>query len=799
MEDGVAFGRWLKQRRKALDFTQERLAEQVGCAVETIRKIEAGTRRPSRAIAAQLAEHLAIAPEHRAEFMRHARFVADTAGGRLQPPAVVAVSRATVPPLHVPTSLTPLLGRADDLAALHRLIFRTDVRLLTLVGAPGVGKTRLALQLAASLGASFPDGVWWVALTPVHNPQFVLSTLAQTLGVQPVDGQSVLTTLQQQLQHKHLLLVLDNMEHVVSAASSIAALLATAPQLKVVVTSRVPLHLSGEQQYLVPPLAVPNGQALVLSAVGEYAAVQLFVERAQAVKADFVLTDDNVAAVVEMCKRLDGVPLAIELAAARCKLFTSQRLVPLLSRALTVFTDGATDRPLQQCTLHSAIAWSYHLLAPAEQRLFRRLGVFVGGWTIDAAHAICTDAALRLDMVEGVASLLDNSLIQHAKLVDTDACGEPRFEMLETVRMYAAEQLAHSDDAATIERRHVEHFLAVAEAAEPHFTRSDQTVWLACVERDLANIRAALAWCMRDGERAETGLRMVTALWWFWHLHGHRQEAQRWLEQGVAASTGRDSGVRAKALCLLGNEMRSQHDYVRATQLLDESLALYEALGLQHERADVLENLGYVAQWQAQYAEAAQRFHASLAVYRTLDSQSDVAWLLNTLGELARCQNDYAAARRWYEQSLPLHQASGSARGAAIVVHNLGYVALAEHDIAQAAAAFARSLTLFQQLSDTEGIAWCFAGLAGVIVRGRLEQDAQRAARLLGTAHAVRMTITAQMWPADRVEHERTIATLRTHLGSAAFDAAWTKGRAMSLDEAMADALGAIPEQAAGV
>jgi non-specific serine/threonine protein kinase len=799
MDDAVSFGHWLKQRRKALDLTQERLAEQVNCAVQTIRKLESNARRPSRQLAEHLAAQLLIAPDERAAFLEWARRgAAEQTAPSFGQTAAPAPWRPLQSFHNVPTPFTSMIGRTHELHALRRMLLRDDVRLLTLVGPPGVGKTRLALELARACGDAFPDGVWWVPLAAVEESSLMLPTLAQTLHVKEQSGQQLIERLHAYLYAKHLLVVLDNFEQLVHAAPQVAELLAAAPRLTVLVTSRMPLHVSGEHEYGVPPLALPDLAHLPApSDLVAHPAIGLFVERAQAVKADFAVTTTNAAAIAHVCALLDGLPLAIELAAARSKVFPPHTLLERAREPFTLLTNGARDLPPRHQTLWNALDWSYTLLDEEEQQLFRRLGVFAGGWTMDAAAAVGVDAAPPLgsplnrsavtqQVFDGVVSLADKSLVRHVEAAGSPEGLEPRFEMLSTIREYALEQLARSGDAPAIHARHAQYYFALAEAAEPQFTGSQQTVWLERLEQELANIRAALAWSLGSAESAERGMRVASALWWFWRLRGHHGEGEAWVARCLAASGTTPSVARATALNLLGDAARAQHKHEQAERLLQESLVVYQTLGNQQGIAEVLSSLGYLAQWQAQGARARAFFEESLALLRALNSQRHIAWVLNTLGEVARGEGDYAAACRLYEQSLAVHERIGNQRGVGVVLHNLGYVALAQQDVRQAAARFRASLELFQNLGDNEGIAWCFAGLAGV---GGALGHGERAARLLGMADELLATMALPMWPLDRLTYERIVSSVREQLDEAAFVRAWNAGRSMTLDAAIAYAL----------
>jgi predicted ATPase/transcriptional regulator with XRE-family HTH domain len=495
MERDASFGHWVVLRRRALHLSCVELARRVGCATVTLRKIEADERRPSEQIAAKLAEHLNVAHQERRRFIKAAR--GELGVDRLPPPDLPP--RLTRPPhvAYLPIPPTPLIGRVQDVAAVRGELMRAEVRLLTLTGAPGIGKTRLALQVATELHDAFADGVIFIPLAPIRDPDLVLSSMAQALEISEVPGQPVLERLQTVLREKHILLLLDNVEQVLKAAPQLAALLTAAPRLTLLVTSRVALHLSGEQRFAVPPLALPpstlsnagGGLGREWEALTQYAAVELFVQRARAAMPTFVLTMTNALAVTAICRHLDGLPLAIELAAARVALFTPQELLTRLDQRFALLTGGAVDLPTRQQTLRRAIDWSYELLDEGEQKLFRRLGVFLGGCTLEAAKAVCNTADdLGTDMLEDVTALLDKSLLQREEGTD----GRSRYTMLETIREYALEQLAACGEYEAARRHHAAYYRALAEAAEQAWDQPHEVEWLQRLVAVRHNLRAAL-------------------------------------------------------------------------------------------------------------------------------------------------------------------------------------------------------------------------------------------------------------------------------------------------------------------
>jgi predicted ATPase/transcriptional regulator with XRE-family HTH domain len=767
-DDNLFFGRWLRRRRRDLDLTQDTLAQRVGCAVDTVRKIELGMRRPSRAMAERLAQCLSIPHEQRAAFLAAAR------AGRAPPdhtatPIPPDVAPASIAPRsgHLPSPLTSFIGREREVAAVGALLRRVDVRLLTLTGPGGTGKTRLALQVAADLLEDFADGVYFVALAPISDPPLLATTIAQTLGITDMYGQPILESLTAYLHRKQLLLVLDNFEQVLAAAPMVGELLAAAPLLKVLITSRAALHVYGEQEFPVPPLALPELPRLSLVALDtlvQYPAVALFVQRAQAVKPDFVLTAENARVVAEICVRLDGLPLAIELAAARVKLLPPQALFVRLGNCLALLTSGARDLPARQQTLRSTIDWSYNLLDEDAQAVFRRLGVFVGGCTLEAAEAICAELRIeneemrkdsheqavlnsQFSILNLIEALVDQSLLQQAE----GLASEPRFTMLETIREYALERLGANRETDAIHQRHAAYFLELAQSADPHLEGADQAMWLERLEAEHANLRTALEWGLTD-ESLTIGLQLAGALWRFWWGRGYSTEGRRWLEQALSRSSGAPASVRAKLLvgagwlaflqhddararllneeCLaLGRELgdawliafalrmlgwiaKGQGRFDQATTLLQESLTLARDNGDLFLAADSLAGLGYVAWRRGDYSHAQSLVEEGLALCRQLQFQGGIAWLLCDLGEMAYHQGDYTRAAALFEQSLTIRRKLGNQEEVAWTLHLLGEVALAQGDNLTAQTYEEERLRIEQERGNKQGIAAALTSLA---------------------------------------------------------------------------------------
>src|SRR5919202_3158067 len=670
MDEELTFGQWLRTSRRGHDLTQAELARKVGCAAGTIRKLESDELRPSREIAARIAAQFAVPAAEGEAFVAFARGLADLPlrQRRALRPSATTVARGAPPcepsqPLPLPA--TPLIGREQEVAAVRQQLSQPAVRLVTLTGPGGIGKTRLALQVAAELLNEFANGVWFIDLAPLSTPQLVAARIATTLGVQVAGDEQIVVKLKGYLSEKQLLLVLDNFEQVVEAATLVADLLQAVPGLKVLVTSRVALHLSSEREVPVPPLSVPDPQHLpALASLTQYEAVRLFIERAQAVKPDFLVTNANALAVAEICVHLDGLPLAIELAAARSKLFTPEALLRRLEHRLAVLTGGARDLPVRQQTIRATIDWSYHLLDLAEQRLFRRLAVFEGGWTVDAAEAVCdADGDLGLAVLDGLQALLDKSLVQQEEATD----GDPHFMMLETIREYAVERLRASGEAEHVRRQHARYYLALVEASAPTFRGPEQTVTFDRLNQEHDNLRAALHWTVARAE-AEQALRLASALARFWHIRGHTSEGRRWLEAALALDGPVAPALRARALMAAGAVSYQE------TAQFEEALRLFRELGDKRNMTEALSCLADVAWTQSDLTRSTTLFQESLDLFRELGDADGMGWALGKLGWLALNQGAYARGSGLLEESLRLGRMLGSQQ---LIVHALNYMGFA--------------------------------------------------------------------------------------------------------------------------
>jgi predicted ATPase/DNA-binding SARP family transcriptional activator len=671
----------------------------------------------------------------------------------------------------IPKPPTPLLGRERELAALSELVRDDDTRLLTLTGIGGIGKTRLALELVRRLVPEFHGGSAVATLARLRDPALVARAILEALEI-PEASQDPEDVLVQALADAELLLLVDNFEQVLPAATTVARLLEAGPAVKVIVTSRAPLHIAGEREFPVPPLA-------------EDEAAELFIARAQDVNPQFALSEQNVAAVAELCARLDGLPLAIELAAARTKILPPAALLARLQDRLELLTGGRRDAPLHQQTLRMTLDWSYDLLEPDVQRLFARLGVFAGGCTLAAAEDVC-DADL-----EQLATLVDESLLRQREAAD----GEPRFSMLEIVCEYALGRLAGSGEEDEMRRRHLDHFVAFAEEAEPQLIGTDQAAWLARVEDEHDNVRSALAYALEEVD-SSAALRLVRGVRRFWHVHGYLTEGRQALESALAIAPDEPSELRANSLNMIGILAGEQGDFAAARAKFTAALEDARAVGATRAISSALVNLGNMAFYEGELDAARLLYTESIEYFASLGDLRGEALAKENVGLMALTAGDIPGAVTWLSGALELARAVGDDRETAAAARSLAAAMIELGDTARAGELVGESLTAARDLGEPQGIAVCLETFAGIAAAGG---ELERAATLFGASDAVRASIGAQRQPDQQILYDRWLARTLASLETKTYSTRYEDGRALSLDDACAFAVGAKMEKEARV
>ncbi len=778
-ERSGVFGERLRRHREVAGYSQEELAERAGLTANAIGALERGERkRPYPLTLRRLADALGLSEVERTDLVAAA---SRTPGAGAPAPALTNRSRTGI---CLPGALTPLIGRDREAEVVLRLFARPEVRLLTLTGTGGVGKTRLALHVASELRDGFPDGVVWVSLAPLSDSRLVAPTIARTLGLSTARYKDSNEALRAFLRVRQMLLVLDNFEHLLTAAAGVADLLVACPGLTVLATSRAPLGVQGEQEYAVPPLELPRtDRAWEKHDLEAVPSVQLFVRRAHAASPAFQLTRDNATDVIAICRHLDGLPLALELAAARVKLLGPAELLARLDRALPVLTGSMMDLPERQRTMESAIGWSYDLLGPSEQALFRSLSIFAGGWTLEAAEAVGSHGAVRAeDVLELLGRLVGHSLV----VAGTGRDGATRYRLLEPVRQCARRLLEKHEEAELVAERHLEYYLQHADRVQPELFGPRMVERLERLEAEYNNLRTAVAWALANG-RAEVAARLVHALARFFWQRGHR-EVLRWMEKALASTDLKSPGARARATYvaeLMRYRLGSAEGIAAACQ---EAAAVLRAEGETAAAVDALMLGGMAALRTADADQAAQLLEEGRDLAESAGDEQGIALALAFLGTIPLRSGDYATAEAYCERGLKLARRSGNALSVYPPLYNLALAAQGKGEYSRARAYYAELVGVGMHLGDKPLVAFAITGLAEC---SAAQGYSEWAARLYGGADAVFASVGVEFHPM-RVSpdfHEHYVELARERLGARAFEAARTEGRAMTPEEAVEAAL----------
>ena len=817
-----SFGTWMRHRRKTLDLTQPELAERLHCSVNTIKKLETNARRPSKQLAELLAVQFHIPEEQRTLFVEYAR------GDWRSVPAEIKED----PPWHVspksprsnlPATVTSLIGREKEIVDVCEYLRSADVRLVTLIGPPGIGKTRLSIDVARAVLPDFPDGVFFIALAPLNNPTLITATIIQALGYAKTKNLDADQRLIEGIGGKRMLLVLDNCEHLIEDVAPLASgLLSACPRLKILTTSREALRVPGEWLYSVPTLEMPKENSIVgLENISSFPALILFAERARAARSDFELNAGNIQAVISICAQLDGLPLAIELIAARMRLMSPVAFLEHWNPQFVLSADGVRAVSTRQKTLHNAIAWSYNLLSKQEQILFARLSVFIGGFAPEAAKAVVAGGDISQSQVmDLLAQLINKSLVTVvANTVGKDV--ETRYGMLETIREYARGKLDDSAETDRLRQRHRDFFISFAELAERKLKSAEQFKWLDRLELEYDNLRGA--WhCAIEGD-PELALRLASALLDFWYACGNPGEGREWMSKLIPQTNHwGQTAMRAQAFSTAGYLAYLQDDFGSARSLLEEARKIVQVVKDKKVTAFVLLWIGRVAylqredqtaytfteecltiyqelqdDWgiamatyhlagfdavQGHHQEAEEQFRKSLTTFQDLGDKLSAGHVLNGLGELARLKGDYERAGKFYEESIELYRQQRSRLAGALPLLNLAWVSLHKGDHSRAKVLFNEVFKLFKENGNQFGVEICLLGFAGVLaVTGKPEM----AAWLFGALESSYESMELQ----ERKEFDHYVSVVRGRLDEATFAKVWAKGQAVTLEQAIVYAL----------
>jgi non-specific serine/threonine protein kinase len=797
MDTPPTFGEWLRQRRRDLDLTQDALARQVGCARITIRKLEANDIRPSIQLAELLVNRLGVPAQDRAKFVHFGRTGSPTG---LAPPSQH----------NLPNNPSSFVGREKELTAVKRLL--NTSRLVTLTGAGGIGKTRLALRTANQLLNAYPDGVWWVELAhliPTGSPKaqasappgqmaedLVPQAVAKALRIPEVPGRSVLDGILEALREKKVLLVLDNCEHLIEDCAALAELLlGECPEVSVLATSREALSVPGEKAWLLPSLSLPEaGGALDVDRIFQSEAVSLFIERVGDAQPGYQPQAAEALTIAQICLRLDGIPLAIELAAARMSLLSAQEIASRLDQRFSLLTRGRRTALPRHQTLRAAIEWSHDLLSAAEQTLFRRLSVFAGGFTLEAAEAICAGQGIEQDEVLALLGrLVDKSLLQ-VQPAPPDGALSTRYHYLDTIRGFARLKLDEAGETGWVRDGHAGFYVRLAEAAEPVILFQNQGLWFKRLQADMGNMRAVVEWST-EKDQAESALRVVTALFWFWWLTGYSRESRDLSLKALALPSAIQFKVwRAAALSMAGFGEFMQGDVGAARQMLEEAVPILRSSSDEAHLAWSLQFLGLVLAHEKEYALADQVNQEGLAIARRLTSAYTTS-VFFFLGDVDLLKGDIARAKKTYEENAVLLRELHSKSALAYPLRRLGYLALHQDDLPKARRYFQESLELNHEVGDVPGMTACVASAAALAVS--MDQP-NTAARLCGVVENQWKTHGVNALYADQAEFARLHSRLRDGLDEQTFTTAFSEGWDMSLEQAVAAATEILQAIAAG-
>ena len=805
------FGKWLRQQRRTLDLTQQDLADQVGCARITLRRIESDALKPSKELALILLEKVGIPKSEHTDWLPFTRGLADLPNKQTNPAPIPLRN-------NLPAFLTTFIGREKEQADVIKLI--TKHRLVTLTGSGGVGKTRLSIQVAAELLSEYPIGIWLVELAPLTDPALVPQSVCAVLGVKPDGNTSTLEALTNYLRSKKILLVMDNCEHLIDACAQLCdALLRSCSELRILASSRESMGIGGEHSYRVPSLSLPNSKN-ILKIIQESEAVELFVERATATLPEFQLTEFNASFVAQICQRLDGIALAIELAASRVKMFKVEQIAARLDDAFSLLTNGNRTALPRQQTLGALIDWSYNLLSDEEKIFLRRLSVFMGGWTLEAAEAVCGNK----DALELLTHLVDKSLVS----VDLEHGEEPRYYLLETIRQYAQGKLISSDEINMHYQRHQIFFAGLAIKAETNFKSLNQAVWYDLLDNELDNLRIALTW-LEGNINPNLILRFASSMWRYWKNRGYIREGcehfKRILDR-LSPDTNREPQAYARALnssgalayfsgdinyseecriealeifrklddkvgvadCLngLGNTAISQGNYDSARSYYEESLDIRKTLVDKWGIARILCNLGLLAYFQTDYLRSCYLHVESLALFRELQDDEGICNVLVNFGDVFYCQGEFLKANSLYEESAAIARKSKDQWGLAYAIKGMADVAFDLVDLSLATTLYQECLILYQKGADHVGFPFALESVARF---ARAQKQMEKATRILGAANALRKSTNSPLPPPNQKNYQLNLSILHQQLESSKFEVAWAEGQVMSQEQVFALAM----------